>query len=75
MSRKITVELDELDWGVVQNALYREAGELAATEARRTGGRGWSSGGKSRHLDQIHKIYDVIKEKVDDQRRKPEVVR
>lgn len=57
----ITMTFGEYDWSAIQHALYHEAGELAASEARRTGGRGFASGGKSRHLERLHRIHDEIK--------------
>lgn len=53
------------DWSTIKVALFREAGELAASEARRTGGRGYASGGVARHVHDLHRINDHIKVRLD----------
>lgn len=73
--RKITIELGELDWNVVLASLTYEAGEIAANEARRTGGRGYSNGGKHSAVEHRHRIFDTIAEKVNEARKSPEIVR
>lgn len=57
----MTMTFGEYDWSAIQHALYEAAGELAASEARRTGGRGIASGGKARELDRLHRIQDEIR--------------
>lgn len=58
----ITMTFGEYDWSAIQRALYDAAGDLAASEARRTGGRGMASGGKERQLQRMHRIQDEIRD-------------
>lgn len=59
---QITLTFDEMDWCTIQRALYEHAGELSASEVRRTGGRGFASGGVASHVGDVHRIHDQIRE-------------
>lgn len=72
--KPISIEFDYYAWQDISLALYREAGEIAASEARRTGGLGWASGGKQKQVERIHKIRAAINAKLDEDRKRPEVV-
>lgn len=60
MSQPVTITLEFNDWTAVTAALYHEAGEVAASEARRTGGRGYASGGCHRRVETLHRISSEI---------------
>jgi hypothetical protein len=57
---KLTLTFEEDDWSAIQTGLHDSAGEIAASEARRTGGRSFASGGRLGRVQQLHRIYDTI---------------
>lgn len=65
MKQPVTITFDFNDWIAIKVALYREAGEIAAQEARRTGGRGFASGGKLHGVEILHRISDTIKSELE----------
>lgn len=57
---KILIGFSDVDWAIVMNALHVAGGELAASEARKTGGRGFGEGDEVKRLGDIHKISNEI---------------
>lgn len=62
MSDKVefVLPLSSGEVSAIQSALHREAGELAASEVRRTGGRGFASGGISRQVQVLLDLQDRL---------------
>lgn len=61
MPQLVMITLEFNDWNMVNQALYRFAGELAASEARRTGGVGYASGGVEAQVTDAHRIRGTIR--------------
>lgn len=55
------IELDMHDWSAVQGALQAAADQLKEGEEKRTGGRGFASGGKAVHYQRLLRIRRTIK--------------
>lgn len=58
----VRLDLTHNDISIVLRGLYREGGEMAASEARRTGGRGFASLGVMKGVEEIHDLYDRIRD-------------
>lgn len=56
----LTVTLPSAVVDEILSALHNHAGELAAREARRTGGRGFASGGIAYGVQKAHEAHDLI---------------
>lgn len=57
---QITITMSEQDWLTITGSLYKDAGEHAALEARRTGGYGYASGGVMGHVKTLHRLRDTL---------------
>jgi hypothetical protein len=57
---EFNIELPSRVVDVIISALHTHAGELAAREARRTGGRGFASGGVSRQVQDAHYARSLL---------------